>query len=203
MQTLEVDRALEHRWNYEFRDPRVSREELIKGDLPKLLVPRNALYGIQTIYEYSTKKRLHLNRDFKGKPIAEIFDILSEHPVHAVAIPHFGSPEVSYVELLDNIPYSLAVIDGHHRIRYSPKSIKSIPTTIFTTKQALRIYHARFRYDHFAFIAQIRAEMAECLHSFTGINPRFEPYNIYFQHLENDSTPDVGLIGKNQRFVPI
>ena len=175
------------RWNYEFRDPTADIEQMFGHQIPIVPVHKRNLWGIQTLHEYQADKRKHLKKDFKGKSVEEIFTILQEHPVHAVALPM----NLFQIDLWDHLDprekYLLTVLDGHHRIRFSPREIREIPTMVFTVDQAFQTYQRRYRGTIQQFVDQIVAERGEALDSFTRVKDGLLPGSVYISHHTDES----------------
>lgn len=183
-----IDRSpLATRWNYEFRDPTADIEQTFGHQIPIVPVHKRNLWGIQTLQEYQKDKRKHLEKDFRLKSIDEITAILHEHPIHAVALPI----DLFQTDLWDHLDpqekYLLTVLDGHHRIRFSPREIREVPTMIFTIEQAFQTYQRRYRGTVRQFVDQIVAERGEALDSFTRVKDGLLPGSVYITHLADGS----------------
>lgn len=172
-------KAIPQRWNYEFRDPSADIEQMFDNQVPVVSVHKRNLWGIQTLQEYERAKRKRLESDMKKGSLEFVKLLLSTHPVHAVAIPMDLYEFSAWGELEPNEKYLLTVLDGHHRIRFSPKEIREIPTMIFTIEQAFATYRRRYKGTIEQFVTQIVAERGEALNSFTRVSDRFLPAAVY------------------------
>jgi len=168
-------KVIPQRWNYEFRDPSAVIEQAFNHAVPTVPVHKHCLWGIQTTKEYERIKRKRLEADFAKLTDEQIIQILEDHPVHAVAIPMNPLDMEKWDELDLLQKYSLTVLDGHHRIRFSPETIKEIPTMIFTVQQAFEVYRKRYKGSVQDFVAQIVGERDEALQSFTKIKESLLP----------------------------
>lgn len=101
------------------------------GKYPELLVgigevfdvPRRHLFGTQEVSEFSEGKRKRIEAAFKAHGVA----VLEDHPIVACAVP-VGRETI------------LAIVDGHHRARYSSKfGIHDIPTQVLSLAELVYV----------------------------------------------------------------
>ncbi len=173
-------KGLDHRWNYAYLDPNF-RAESLSTPVVRSMVHKRFFWGIQTTAEYETSKRKRVQKDFASKSPEELLELLSQYPLHTVALPmDLWNPDL-WGHLEPGGRYSLTLLDGHHRVRYTPKQLKELPTMIFTVEQAYEAYRKRYKGSVSDFVRQIASEMDEALHSFTKINEAFLPAyaNLY------------------------
>lgn len=91
-------------------------KELLEGRGERLTIPRIFLYGTQELGEYSEENR----RSIEGLLQEHGKSFLEQNPILVCAIPH-------------QTGMTLAIIDGHHRARYSGKfHINEIPSIVLT-----------------------------------------------------------------------
>ncbi|PIP74598.1 MAG: hypothetical protein CO028_03935 [Candidatus Levybacteria bacterium CG_4_9_14_0_2_um_filter_35_21] len=81
----------------------INLAEKINGQGQKLIIPRRFLFGTQELTEYSQLKRKQIIEDLEIKGL----NYLLENPVIVLACEFDKGIE-------------LAIVDGHHRVRYAP-----------------------------------------------------------------------------------
>lgn len=193
MRERDIGNNQPRRWNYEFRDPNASEESLRALSIPIIHVPRGCHFGIQTVLEYEQQKRKRIEARYNGLSQQEIIELLERYPVHAVAIPQHPSDSSLWTSLENDEVYLLAILDGHHRARYTSPSVKNLPTLVMTVDQASEVYFPRYKKGPAEFVSQVVREMNEALHSFVHAKESLVPYPVYF--FEQAGKKEVGLVG--------
>lgn len=125
---------------YQQLDPSSLLKEL-SGPYAYTAVHIRCLYGIQPMSEYSKRKKLAVEEEYKERGISFLLDF----PIIVMALPRFSLVDYSNLDvfscLLPNEPYSLAIHDGHHRVRSGPKfDIRVFPSIILTPYQTAQAY---------------------------------------------------------------
>ena len=97
--------------------------DLLIGVGQKCNIPRRHLFGTQEVGEFNGEKRKRIERAFKSRGRT----VLEEHPIVLCAIP-VGDSTI------------LAILDGHHRARYSSKfGIHDIPAQVLSLSEFVSI----------------------------------------------------------------
>lgn len=136
------------------------KEEI--GDLGlRLIVPTTYLFGRQRPDEYSDKKRRQIEAVLSSKGI----DYLLQNPVIVCA-------------LFRNDVLTLAVIDGHHRIRYSAKQgIRRIPCLITTPETLAPIFnkHNKEKTTPELLTEQFSTDIHQAINELISRYPHYKP----------------------------
>ena len=118
---------------YAVHDPSVDVEILLGYAVPVSDIPRRHLFGIQTQQEYECIKRRRVRTDYQEHP-----ELLAEHPILTCAYPaHPVSNPDQLRTITPGLRYNLMITDGHHRTRYAPRGVRTIPGRILTVEEAL------------------------------------------------------------------
>jgi len=125
------------KFRYFSRDPRALIEK-IEGPVLIADVPRHCFFGTQPLSEYSKKKREGIEELFREKGL----EFLKQNPVIACALPlKRNTPNLDFYQNPAGV-YQLALLDGHHRVRYAPLyGINVIPTVILSLSQTAKMYN--------------------------------------------------------------
>jgi len=122
-------------------DPQLFDERKRKNQL--VVVNIANLNGIQPPDEYS---------EAKNKKIKELYKIYQEmgnpqqltidFPIICCAVPNLGVEDIMFgqalSELIPDTEYNLAIIDGHHRVRYGPKyNVSDFYCSVYSLSQTL------------------------------------------------------------------
>ncbi len=127
---------------------------------PGFLVPTKYLHGIQLPEEYSTGKRRQIEAHLAEEGIV----YLLRHPIVVCM-------------LTDPQGATLAIFDGHHRERFSPKyGIHLIPTIVTRPVDLVRILHSagKSNMSTEAFTNYIRESVDDTLIAFDERMPSFK-----------------------------
>lgn len=107
---------------YEGVDLAILREAISREGIG-LWIPRQYLFGTQTLEEYDPKKR----KSIEEKLLSDGVKCLEQNPLLACAIPYNNS-------------ISVAIIDGHHKARYSSKyNIHALPCLVASPEVYVKI----------------------------------------------------------------
>jgi len=138
----------------------INLAEKINGLGERLIIPRHFLFGTQELTAYSQQKRKQIIEDLEIKGV----DYLLENPVIVLAC-----------EFREGI--QLAIIDGHHRIRYSPQfHIYNIPCLVTNAETLTSVINREKgkNLDPKKFCSEIMQNTADTLKSFADRVPYFK-----------------------------
>lgn len=120
---------------YSVLDPSVDAEHILGYSVPVVDIPRVHLFGIQTRDEYERSKIASVKASYAAHP-----DHLQSNPVLACALPAFRSTDdAAFYEIRSGARYYIAITDGHHRVRYAPRSVREIPARLLTVAEAVQV----------------------------------------------------------------
>lgn len=133
-----------------------------------LSIPRSFLWGTQRADEYSKRKRRLAEKEYKkrGK------DFLLENPIIICALP------------IRRGGIQLAIVDGHHRVRYAPSHMHEIPALVFSPKQLVKVMNEgrtrEKRFNKETYVAKLNCDIADATGSFNSMPENKQPRYITF-----------------------
>ncbi len=105
-------------------DPQLFEEKQKKNQL--LIINIAHLNGIQPPDEYSEAKNKKIEELYKAyQAMGNSTQLTRDFPIICCAVPNLKVADPMFeqvlLELIPDTEYNLAIIDGHHRVRYGPK----------------------------------------------------------------------------------
>lgn len=122
-------------------DPQLFKERQKKTRLTIVNIAN--LNGIQPLSEYSVSKGEKIEELYKSYAnMGNVAQLTRDFPVTCCAVPSMvvSDPdfELALTELTQDAGYYLAIIDGHHRVRYGPKfGVTDFYCSVFSLSQTL------------------------------------------------------------------
>ncbi len=122
-------------------DPQLFGEKHKVSEL--LVVNIGYLNGIQPPVEYTEEKRKKIEELYRIYiEMGDINLLTRDFPVISCAVPNLNVTDslfdLALMELIPDIDYNLAIIDGHHRVRYGPKyGIRDFYCSVYSLTQTL------------------------------------------------------------------
>ncbi|PIY94665.1 MAG: hypothetical protein COY68_02190 [Candidatus Levybacteria bacterium CG_4_10_14_0_8_um_filter_35_23] len=144
----------------------INLAEKINGLGERLIIPRHFLFGIQEPTEYSQLKRKQIIEDLRTKGI----NYLLENPVIVLACEFKKGLQ-------------LTIVDGHHRVRYSPIfHIFDIPCLVTNAETLASIINGEKgkNLNPEQFCSQMQQNAADALKSFGDRIPDFKSPDFLF-----------------------
>ena len=131
-------------------DPQLFHEKKKKSQL--LLINIANLNGIQPPEEYSESKNKKIEELYRAyQTMGNPAQLTRDFPIICCAVPNLEvtNPmfEQSLAEIIPDTEYNMAIIDGHHRVRYGPKygvcdfycSVNSLSQTLLNIKKLRKL----------------------------------------------------------------
>lgn len=148
-------RVAKERYIGQFYPDELRLKELLSQGVP-MLVPRWHLFGRQPLKDYDRQKRALAEKALQEKGIG----FLLGEPIIGCALPvHTGGLQI-------------AIIDGHHRTRYSSRyGINFIPSIIYTPEQMVDAFNTNYGTNETveSLREQLEKDVLEALHSFSSL----------------------------------
>lgn len=121
-------------------DPQLFKE---KKTSQLMLVNIGNLNGIQPPDEYSEAKNKKIKELYKiYQELGNPMQLTRDFPIICCAVPNLEVADPMFIQSLSEIipdaEYNLAIIDGHHRVRYGPKyGVRDFYCSVYSLSQTL------------------------------------------------------------------